>query len=129
MAEMDMMILPASDPTCDLRSRLSLSPSNGAIPCLPFDVRRLLVILATPHLAFQPGTVHNLPKPTHCLLNRLALTQRDLNCHNGFSCSDSTMPPMATIAHYTRNDEGAIHLPRVKPYNTLIITEFAVFRR
>jgi hypothetical protein len=71
---------PASGSTSDLRLRLS--PSNGTIPCLSLHIRRLFIELATPHLALQPGTIHDLPKPTHCLLNGFPLTQRDLNRHN-----------------------------------------------
>jgi hypothetical protein len=79
-----------TSPTSDLRSRLSLSPSNGTIPRLSFHIRRLLVILSAPHLTLQPRTLHNLPKPTHCFLNRLPLTQHDLDCHNS---SPGTTPP------------------------------------
>ena len=72
-------------PTSDLRLGLRLSPSNGTISRLSFHVRRLLVILSTPHFTLQSRTVHNFAKPTHGLLNRLPLTYRNLNSHTFFS--------------------------------------------
>ena len=43
-------------------------------------------MLSTPHLTLQPGTLHDLPKPTYCFLNRLPLPQLDLD-QEFFSCT------------------------------------------
>ena len=64
-----------------LRSRPSLSPANGTIPRFSFHIRRLLIALSAPHVTLHPRTFHNLPKSPNCFLNRLPLTQHDLDCH------------------------------------------------
>ena len=70
----------ASGPPCGLR--VILRPSNGSVPGHSLHVGRLLIMLAAPHLTLQPRTFHNLSKPTHRFLNRLPLTQHDLDRHH-----------------------------------------------
>jgi len=59
--------------------RLHLGTPNRAHPGPPFHIRRLLIPLPTPQLAFQSGTLNDLPKTPHRLLNRLPFPQQNLD--------------------------------------------------
>ena len=64
---------------------------------LPLHVGRLLIPLTAAQLTLQPRTLHQFPKPTNGLLNRLSLPQHNLD-QNSYSCRDLSLSAIAKIS-------------------------------